>query len=467
MRFMLVFPPLWSIEGPHFALAHLQGFLMANEHCVRVVDLNLRLAHFYKRDWEALSGNDDGLWSKPDTLEELLYGNGIAEHLAEHIRDFRPDWVVFVSVSAASIHAVGVLTKFLKVHVSGVPRFLVAAGGPACFSYPQSRHALSSVDFVGPAAFESAFQSGFSSEVGHHYVHHSRSAAVWTGIDLNGYSLPDRLPYVLNFGCRYHCRFCHEGAQYRSGIIRPAGGLGTELKLAMQHLAETTSVRYIRFQDSSLNGSAIQFEEILIELCNSHLSWGCNLSPSRRLDAGLASRIADAGCFLANIGVESGSDNVRRLMNKPMTAAVVESNIKALHAAGISVSVNFMVGYPGESDEDFSETLDFLARVSPYIGAARVSTAALFPGTWLFESRERLGISLGGDLNRDFVFNYWSSLLAGNTPETRKDRLRRLQEQAARVGINDMTPTSRRSDAVAAPIDRTPGGAAFRGRTVT
>ena len=63
--------------------------------------------------------------------------------------------------------------------------------------------------------------------------------------------------------------------------------------------------------------------------------------------------------------VQSGSDRVLKLMKRGYTAAKYIAKVEKLKAVrpGISLSTDFIVGYPGETEEDFAETLALIRTV--------------------------------------------------------------------------------------------------------
>jgi tRNA-2-methylthio-N6-dimethylallyladenosine synthase len=66
-----------------------------------------------------------------------------------------------------------------------------------------------------------------------------------------------------------------------------------------------------------------------------------------------------------HLPVQSGSDRVLKLMKRGYTAAKYLKKIEKLKLArpGISISTDFIVGYPGETEADFVETLDLIRAV--------------------------------------------------------------------------------------------------------
>ena len=84
-----------------------------------------------------------------------------------------------------------------------------------------------------------------------------------------------------------------------------------------------------------------------------------------------------------HLPVQSGSDRVLAAMKRGYTAIEYKSIIRRLREIrpGISVSSDFIVGFPGETDEDFDKTLDLVEEIGfdqsfSFIYSARPGTPA-------------------------------------------------------------------------------------------
>jgi len=69
----------------------------------------------------------------------------------------------------------------------------------------------------------------------------------------------------------------------------------------------------------------------------------------------------------AHLPVQSGSDDVLRVMNRKYTVAQFKEVVNAFRKRlpGVSIATDIIVGFPGETDEDFQATLALLERVKP------------------------------------------------------------------------------------------------------
>ena len=106
-----------------------------------------------------------------------------------------------------------------------------------------------------------------------------------------------------------------------------------------------------------------------------------------------------AGCTRVFFGIESGSDEVLRLMNKRTTAARSRDAVEAAHEPGSRSGAFFILFYPGETDDTVLETLRFAGSLPlDYLG---LSMPYPLPGTGL---RERLGGRVTRDSRPDGSF---------------------------------------------------------------
>ena len=66
-----------------------------------------------------------------------------------------------------------------------------------------------------------------------------------------------------------------------------------------------------------------------------------------------------------HLPVQSGSDRILRLMNRHYTVGEYKDKIQRLRAVrpGISITSDFIVGFPGETEADFQATMDLIAEV--------------------------------------------------------------------------------------------------------
>ncbi len=100
-----------------------------------------------------------------------------------------------------------------------------------------------------------------------------------------------------------------------------------------------------------------------------------------------------AGCWEISFGLESGSDELLKSMDKVAHVAKSEEAVGWTAAAGIRPKGLFMLGYPGESEETIQATKDFIRRIPMSI--MNLTKFTPYPGSPLY--RELYGTYIRDD----------------------------------------------------------------------
>jgi len=103
-------------------------------------------------------------------------------------------------------------------------------------------------------------------------------------------------------------------------------------------------------------------------------------------------KLCETGCREILIGVESGSDEIKRIIRKGTTVEMDEKAFKLLKQNGIRVKATFIVLLPGESSETLQETWRFCERNEEFIDDFDFSILAPYPGSFLYEQKEDFDI---------------------------------------------------------------------------
>ena len=204
-------------------------------------------------------------------------------------------------------------------------------------------------------------------------------------------------------GCDNYCAYCVVPYVRGPEITRPSDGVLTEVRtLAERGVAEVVLLGQNVNSYGKKEGE-ISFPELLrrisripgirrIRFITSHPR---DLDPET---IGLFSEL-EALCPHIHLPLQSGSDRVLADMGRGYTRKEYLGKIEALRAArpGIAFSSDFIVGFPGETGEDFAGTLStmeeirydsaFSFRFSPRPGTRAAEMGSPVPDR---ESRERL-----------------------------------------------------------------------------
>ena len=109
--------------------------------------------------------------------------------------------------------------------------------------------------------------------------------------------------------------------------------------------------------------------------------WGCS-GRADNITEEVAKEMSSAGCKLISFGIESGSNNVLKLMNKEIDIKTVKKAIKICRENGILPRGTFIFGYPGETLYDMLKTMRVIFNFEP--ATINYGTnVVFFPGTYI------------------------------------------------------------------------------------
>lgn len=95
-------------------------------------------------------------------------------------------------------------------------------------------------------------------------------------------------------------------------------------------------------------------------------------------------------CRHLHIPLQSGDDYILKKMNRPYTAADYMELVRKARTAidGLAVTTDVLVGFPGETDAHFSNTLDFIRELSP--SRTHIFTFSRRPGTAAYDMEDQV-----------------------------------------------------------------------------
>ncbi|MEU8758560.1 radical SAM protein [Streptomyces sp. NPDC048659] len=163
-------------------------------------------------------------------------------------------------------------------------------------------------------------------------------------------------------GCPYDCGFCGAAVSANPDVkIRPRSPEGIVDEL--DHLHETYGTTAYRFVDDLFLGAkrviVPQMEAFTRHKIGDRYVWDATgrINVFDRLDDAMLDTLKGNGLREVALGIESGSDRVLAGMDKRITAEMTEQVAARLLARGIGVKGYFILGYPGEEQEDLDATV--------------------------------------------------------------------------------------------------------------
>ncbi|MDQ7824267.1 MAG: radical SAM protein [Candidatus Eremiobacteraeota bacterium] len=211
----------------------------------------------------------------------------------------------------------------------------------------------------------------------------------------------DSLQVIVNgsMGCPLACAFCNVEHLYGPYRQRSAADLVEELLTCSYNFG----IRRVSFNDRIMNADPDRLEE----LCNGLIgagfrgTWFCYAAVDIPLEMPLLEKMCKAGCSAITFGIESGSSRVLSLMGKSYGRDDASRAVKRTFAAGIPVIASFMTDFPGETEEDFFETLSFIEAHAGEIGNIRLNQFQPYAGSPVFRRHGNYGLT-AADLDRPF-----------------------------------------------------------------
>ncbi|HEY0195941.1 MAG TPA: radical SAM protein [Methanobacterium sp.] len=182
---------------------------------------------------------------------------------------------------------------------------------------------------------------------------------------------------ITSRGCVYNCNYCSSslimGKKFRS---RSPDNVVDEI----EELIDQHHIRDIGFMDDTFMLNKRRANDIADEIKARDLDLSF-VASSRvdRVDQNLLQNLKSAGMKTIYYGVESGSQRILDLMKKGITLKQAEDAVKSAKNVDLEVLTSFILGYPGETEEDMNNTIDFSTKLdSDY---CQYSILTPFPGT--------------------------------------------------------------------------------------
>jgi radical SAM superfamily enzyme YgiQ (UPF0313 family) len=163
-------------------------------------------------------------------------------------------------------------------------------------------------------------------------------------------------------GCPYTCKWCSTAVYGQSYRRRPASQVAAEMKM----LKEQYNPDAVWFVDDVFTIShkwlTAFHEEVGRQ--DARIRFEC-ITRAERLNDEILRLLKEAGCFRIWIGAESGSQQIIDAMDRRVDVNHVKKIIQDTNAMGIETGTFIMLGYPGETEKNIQETIQYLKEAKP------------------------------------------------------------------------------------------------------
>ena len=415
MKVLFVNPPYMRLKGINMVymplgLGFLAQYLKINNISVSIYNADL-----------SNEGDDENL--SVSTFNDLMLqhhmyaealndtDNKIWQEIATIFTNIKPD-IVGITVMSAKLHSAIKVAQILK----GInPACTMVFGGSHATIAPDELLSFDAVDFVVRGEGEHTLlelcnkinqkNNDFTSINGLSFkyegkVIHNPARALEK--DINKFPFPDREDFlgidqyskdkissiVSSRGCPYDCTFCGAKTTWTRKVrYRDVGSIIDEIIM----LKNKYMVPSYYFWDDSFTVNRKRTEELLdkIILNKIDLPWTCT-TRADLLDDALIAKMKKAGCFSVDIGLETASDRMLRIIKKNTTMKICRNAFSLLDKHNMNYGVFLMVGFPDETEEDILKTIEY-AKNSTAIFLC-LSTFTPYPGCESYEKAKEMGM---------------------------------------------------------------------------
>ena len=260
--------------------------------------------------------------------------------------------------------------------------------------------------------------------------------------DLDG-SLYHHLSIEGARSCPFQCSFCSETIQWGDYRKKPMDQFANQVIELARHYNKNTFF----MGDSLMNPYINSFATELINRKADILYDGYLRADKPVSNRRFVRMWADSGLFRVRLGIESASARVLDSMDKMTTPEVISEALKTLASEGVRTTTYWIVGFPGETEEEFQETCDFIRNHYRYIYELEAHPYYYYPYGQVGSRLHKCYSLYPNEVTDIIKFKVWEIVDANPTREERYDRLRRISKLAADLGLPNIYTMAERYEA--------------------
>lgn len=205
-------------------------------------------------------------------------------------------------------------------------------------------------------------------------------------LPLFGYTRPPGTHIISSRGCVYQCSYCD-----RSVFRRTFRWNSPEYTFELvKYLRTDFGIRHVQFYDDlfTLNRERVARLCALLKESKLGVRFNCIVRIGH-IDPELIELLKDAGCWMVNVGIESGDQELLDTHKDGLSLEDIRRDVGTLHRSGLYVKGLFMLGFPGESIESMRRTIDLAVELP--LKDANVTAFTPYPGAPITQGIEQHG----------------------------------------------------------------------------
>lgn len=163
---------------------------------------------------------------------------------------------------------------------------------------------------------------------------------------------------ITSRGCVHNCTFCSAARSLNKGLPvrkKSLNSIKQELIYLKNLYPKLQSIRIL--DDLFLKNKKNIISSIKI-FSKIELNWRsmAHVNTFKGIRAEVVNELGKSGCKELFIGIESGSDKILKKIKKNHSRAITVESLENIFAAGINIKGYFILGFPGETEDDYNET---------------------------------------------------------------------------------------------------------------
>lgn len=440
---LFIFPVRFA-NFPPIDISYLSAYLKNSGHQVYVYDFNMELP--------VSNDCDCGFWNQEENQKRLFNENKTKiDTWIKDILDFSPD-IVGISVWPTQLYFSFEFAKMIKDKRKETK---IVFGGPWCSPIPQALRMIEHwcIDYVVLGEGEMTLSeiikaldskrpiSGCFKKINGDILDGGWRRETmeldfipfpdYDHADFSKYLFNTTYPILFNRGCSWNCSFCMHRTTWKNFRSRSPENILAEIQHCFSKYPFITGFYSC---DHSMNSNI----SLLSKLCDLIIKHnirnikftGFGQVSSYMIDQDFLKKLKTAGFSEWGIGIQTGSDRILKSMNRPHTAAEAETMLRKMYNQGMDLFIDFIIGYPEETESDFQESMEFAYRVRKYIKNISIAPYCTISNNDLEYNFKKYGIYKLNDSGLDS----WESM--NSTPAIRARRYKIMMDHLASLGIS-------------------------------
>lgn len=376
MKILLIYPPSCSPVSPPYSLTHLHSAIKANsEFDTEILDLNI--IYHRKKFPEAKKAFQNNTQNIGNYFVEStqIYSLENKKVIRGENPEFLKEFIGLIKSKGADYIALSVVYSSQTFYTYALLKELKKEGITCFIGGPAVNHKL--LEFGTFLKDEDALFR----EIG---ITKKTDKQILDFSIYQDYFIPEIVVPIKTVNTCYYkqCTFCshHRNLKYQESSLEDIKGT----------LIRSKAKKAFIIDDMIHKERLLNIAKIMKEL---NIEWICQLKPDQTWDKKTLEELYSSGLRVVLWGVESASNRILNLMKKGTNVDDIEEVLKNSKESRIKNVVYMLFGFPGETEEEFLESVKFLERNTKYIDLVSPATFGLQEGTTIYKNPKNFGIT--------------------------------------------------------------------------